>query len=107
MSHLERWESLATAAGYNANSLASLCHVSVRQLQRQFRRTLGRTPQDWLDERRLAAAEILLRRGYQVKRVAFDLGFKQSSHFCRQFKIQTQLTPSEFATLASPNKMSL
>jgi len=28
-----------------------------------------------------------------------ELGFKQSSHFCRKFKTYHQLTPSEFVAL--------
>src|SRR5262249_39702852 len=87
--------------------LARFCGISIRQLQRRFREELSRSPQCWLDEQRIVAAEKLLILGYQVKRVAFDLGFKQSSHFCRQFKSRKQMTPSEFVMSHSRNKMSL
>jgi AraC-like DNA-binding protein len=90
------WEELAEAAHYNARKLAELCGVSVRHLQRHFRRTYQRSPQSWLNERRLVAAEKLLLKGEQVKKVALDLGFKQTSHFCRQFKSHNKMTPSEF-----------
>jgi AraC-like DNA-binding protein len=30
--------------------------------------------------------------------VALELGFKQPSHFCRQFKSFNHLTPSQFAS---------
>ena len=94
---VEDWKRLAAAAHYDAKSLAGLCGFSVRQLERDFHQHLGRTPQDWLDERRLKAAQELLLTGQRVKVVALELGFKQVSHFCRQFKLQTNLTPSQFA----------
>lgn len=97
---LERWEQLAETARYDAKELARLCHLSVRQLERDFHHHLGRPPQDWLNERRVKAAQQLLLSGEPVKAVAFELGFKQPSHFCRQFKSQLNLTPSQFAVQA-------
>jgi len=91
------WEDLARIAHYDANELAKLCEISTRQLQRHFRRRFHSTPQNWLNERRLLAAQDLLLSGDSVKKVALDLGFKQSSHFCRQFKIRNKVTPSQFA----------
>ena len=93
----QRWEELAEAAHFNAKELARLCQVSTRQLQRDFRRCLSRSPQEWLNERRILAARELLLAGRSIKWVAFELGFKQPSHFCRQFKLFHHLTPSEFA----------
>jgi AraC-like DNA-binding protein len=92
-----RWEELAGTAHYDANELAKLCGISTRQLQRHFRQNFHRSPQDWLNERRLIIARELLLTGESVKKVALDLGFKQTSHFCRQFKSQNKMTPSQFA----------
>ena len=94
---LEQWEQLAGAARYDAKELAKLCNLSVRQLERDFRRGLERSPQDWLNEQRIKAAQQLLLSGQPVKVVALELGFKQTSHFCRQFKSQVNLTPSQYA----------
>jgi len=96
----ERWEQLAESSGYNAKALARLCSLSVRQLERDFRRDLGRSPQDWLNELRIKISQQLLLSGNPVKRVAYELGFKQPSHFCRQFKSRYKLTPSQFVTLS-------
>ncbi len=90
-------EELAKTARYNARALAKLCNLSTRQLQRRFKRDFGRTPQDWLDERRLKAAQEKLLNGLQVKAVALECGFKQTSHFCRCFKSAYGTTPSYFA----------
>ena len=95
----QRWEELAETAGYQANMLAKLCNRSSRQLRRQFQSTVGCSPQRWLDKLRLRAAQEILISGLSVKEVAWTLGFKQSSHFCRQFKTATGMTPSQFAVL--------
>ena len=92
-----KWEELAESSHYDANQLAKLCGVSTRQLQRHFRRSFHCSPQSWLNERRLQIAEVLLLSGESVKKVALDLGFKQPSHFCRQFKSRNKMTPSQFA----------
>jgi len=65
-------------------------------LERVFQRQLDCAPQRWLNEQRILAARQMLQDGNPVKKVAFDLGFKQSSHFCRQFKSFTGNTPSQF-----------
>jgi AraC-like DNA-binding protein len=92
----EPWEALAQKAHYNANELASLCGISTRQLQRHFRRNFHCSPQAWLNQRRLLFAQTLLLKGEPIKKVALDLGFKHTSHFCRQFKSHNNMTPSEF-----------
>jgi AraC-like DNA-binding protein len=89
-------EQSAASARYDARELARLFEVSPRQLQRKFNRYLKRSPRDWLNEQRIIAARRLLLSGGTVKEVAFELGFKQVSHFCRQFKIYHHMTPSEF-----------
>ena len=69
---LERWEQLAGTARYDAKDLAKLCNLSVRQLERDFRHLLDRSPQDWLNEQRIKAAQQLLLSGQQVKLVALN-----------------------------------
>jgi AraC-like DNA-binding protein len=81
-----RWEELAETANYNARELARLCNRPVRQLEWDSRRSLGRTPRHWLNERRIMAAQQQLLSGQPIKAVAYDIGFKQTSHFFRQFK---------------------
>lgn len=90
------WKQLAATAHYNVRELANVCQISVRQIEREFSRSFSRPPQDWLNEQRLNTARELLLAGNSVKQVALDLGFKQVSHFCRQFKLHYKLTPREF-----------
>jgi len=56
----------------------------------------GSSPQDWLNEQRLIRAGKLLKQLRSVKSVAFPLGFKQVSHFSREFKFQYGIAPATF-----------
>lgn len=96
----EDWQTLAVKAHYCSRELARQIGRSPRQLERIFHKQIACSPQNWLNEQRLFAAQMLLLSGKSVKEVAFGLGFKHSSHFCRQFKDATRLTPSNFVFTA-------
>ncbi len=87
---------LAALAGYKATNLARLWHVSLRELERGFKRHFQRTPHDWLNRARLRAAQRLLLSEVQPKRVAVELGFRHAPGFCRWFKLHTGRTPGAF-----------
>lgn len=102
-----KWRSMAASAQYNSTKLAVLCNLSPRQLQRQFKRQLGCSPQQWLDSERLEAAKGRLLIGDRIKQIAWELGFSDSSHFCHHFKAATHLSPSEFVAANQLVGMSL
>ena len=91
-----QWIDWARRARYRSSPLASLLGVSARQLHRYMRALFGRSPQAWLDEQRLAQAATLLPRLRSVKMVSYELGFKQVSHFSREFKRRYGIPPTEF-----------
>lgn len=93
------WEKLASISHYDVRELAKLCQLSVRQLERDFRRQYACTPRNWLNEQRLKIAGQLLLSGRSIKVVASELGFKQTSHFCRHFKLRHKQTPTQFLVL--------
>jgi AraC-like DNA-binding protein len=82
----ETWEGLAAQANYRPGALAKLCKVSLRTLQRHFAKNYSLTLGGWMRDIRLSAAYRRISNGEQIKAVAFDLGFKQLSHFSRVFK---------------------
>ena len=100
------WEELAQVARYNATELARLRGCSLRHLEREFRRIFGRAPKVWLKEQRIFAARQMLLRGEQVKRVALDLAYRQTSHFCRQFKSFYKMTPSQFVSARNAERVA-
>ena len=91
---VQEWEPLAQQAQYRAHELAFLCQVSLRTLQRHFRVQYGLTVSGWLREVRLRKAYGGLIQGSTVKEIAFDLGYKQLSHFSRDFKSYFGVSPS-------------
>jgi AraC-like DNA-binding protein len=96
LSRSNQWVRLAKECLYDERLVARRCTVSVRQLQRYFLDDFGRSPKAWLNEQRMVAARNLLFEGNPVKMVASQLGFKQPSHFCREFKRSYRMTPSEY-----------
>jgi AraC-like DNA-binding protein len=80
------WESLATEANYRPSEVARLCNVSLRTVQRHFAIHYDLTISQWLRNIRLNKAYHRIKNGEQIKVVAYDLGFKQLSHFSRSFK---------------------
>jgi AraC family transcriptional regulator of arabinose operon len=92
----ELLEKLAEPARYDASKLAAGCNLSVRQLQRIFQNSLGCTPQKWLNDLRIFRAQERLLLGASVKQTAFDMGYRDVSYFCHQFKRLCGVTPSEF-----------
>ena len=92
------WETLAVQAKFCPHALATLCNVSLRTLQRRFDRTYGMPVGHWMRQLRLARAYNRIAGGETVKSVAYDLHFKQLSHFSRVFKEAYGVAP----TLISP-----
>ena len=87
------WEQLAKEAQFRPHALAEICGVSMRTLQRYFRAQYNQTVSDWLREVRLNEALNLLKACDSVKEVAFELGYKQPSHFTRDFKKRFGVPP--------------
>ncbi|HWY75229.1 MAG TPA: helix-turn-helix domain-containing protein [Verrucomicrobiae bacterium] len=90
------WRDAISRSGWRAARLARQLDVSRRQLQRYTRAMFHQSPQDWLDEQRLKVAGDQLQKLRSAKRVAYELGFKQLSHFSREFKRFHGLSPREF-----------
>jgi transcriptional regulator GlxA family with amidase domain len=88
------WENLAVTSQFRLKNLANLCQVSVRTLQRHFRREYDLAVSEWLREIRLEQARQMLTKADCVKTVCFDLGYKQQSHFTRDFSRRFGMAPS-------------
>lgn len=93
---VEQWRKLARKSKYSAADMALKLGISRRQLQRCIQAALGGNPHRWLMQERLAAAGARLKPLRSVKAVAFEFGFKQVSHFSREFKLSYGLSPAAF-----------
>jgi AraC-like DNA-binding protein len=94
--NLNRWHRLARRSGFRANALAVNMKVSLRQLERYCHEAFGCSVRTWLMQRRLSPAKRQLMRLRRVKDTAYAIGFKQPSHFAREFKKHYGLTPANF-----------
>jgi len=83
----------------STRAIAREFQVSERQLQRYTKQAFGKTPQQLVKEQRLSKALQLLIAERCVKTVAFSLGFKQVSHFSREFRRTYGLSPSQYVGL--------
>lgn len=101
------WHKMAGATGYSAERLARELDISRRQLQRYTQQLFGLSPQEWLNQQRLTTAGVLLKQHRSVKLVAFNLGFKQVSHFSREFKSHYGLCPVSFLLWHDRNQRPL
>jgi AraC-like DNA-binding protein len=97
MSFEKTWETLAVRAHYRPGELAGLCGISLRTLQRHFSSHYGCTLGAWLKNLRMQQAYSRVARGESIKCVAYDLGFKQLSHFSRVFKEAHGIAPKVLA----------
>src|SRR6516225_1223617 len=80
------WEKLGREAHFDAAALAVLCGVSLRHLERYFRRRFQCRPRDWLARLRCRLVRELLDKGFYENAIAEDLCFADGSHLCHQFK---------------------
>jgi AraC-like DNA-binding protein len=88
------WPTLARRANYSTTALAGLCGISLRQLERNFRRAFCQSPKKWLKALRLRSAREMLQSGGSVKEVAFSLGYRHPQHFSRDFRKFFGVSPS-------------
>ncbi len=91
-----KWKMMAEGADYRPARLANLCGVSLRQLERQFQADLGESPRKWLRRLRMERAKkVLLLLGSPTE-TAMVMGFRQLSHFSKEFKRAVGTSPKDW-----------
>ncbi len=95
-SRLLRKVNLPELADYKVGALADKCEVSVVQLERYIFERTGMKAHEWLTHLRQMRVLPRLRHGsLTVKEAAFAAGYKQPSHFSREFKRFHGMAPSQ------------
>lgn len=78
----------------NIMSLANMCCVSVETLRRLFKRTLGKSPETYIQQIRIHIAASLLENTREpIYQIALRSGFQTISCFNRQFRKIMNLSP--------------
>jgi AraC-like DNA-binding protein/quercetin dioxygenase-like cupin family protein len=86
----------------DAPSLAALCRgvgVSVRTIQRTFRKEVGMSFEFWRRQVRLMKGINLLAEGCPVKLVAAEVGYQQPSAFVELFRLTFGMTPKAWVSV--------
>jgi AraC-like DNA-binding protein len=79
--------------------LAGLAQLSPFHMIRKFHAATGLPPHAYYQQVRIAEAKEMLWQGRALSEIAFGLGFSDQSHFCREFKRTTQVTPGQYAAM--------
>jgi AraC family transcriptional regulator len=80
--------------------LAERSGVSIRHFERAFRQSIGVPPHRYVLERRIAAAQNLLRRTHlTIDEIAAQAGFDSSSHLALTFRRRFGCSPAAFRRL--------
>lgn len=81
--------------------------ISKTHLKRLFSKNLGKSPIQFLNKVRIAAASAdLMHSSKPISRIAIECGFQTISSFNRQFRKQTGLSPREWRISKSPHNLS-
>ncbi len=78
------------------NELNDAIPVSPRQLQRLFRQHYGFTITDYIRYARLNTVRKYLLSGQSFTQLSYELGFSDQSHFIREFRNFTGVSPNGF-----------
>lgn len=86
------------AENISLSKLAALTNLSPYHLLRVFRNQTGVPPHEFQTQVRIAHAGRLLRQGYSISDAALETGFFDQSHFSRNFKRITGMTPKYYSS---------
>ncbi|QAY72411.1 AraC family transcriptional regulator [Agromyces protaetiae] len=81
---------------WTVESLARLARASRSQFAEQFRTALDETPARYLTRVRMERAEGMLRDGWAVAQIAFELGYDSDAGFSRAFRRHAGVSPSSW-----------
>src|SRR5262245_21851044 len=97
LSHIDSWEDVARQANFQPATMAGLCSISLRQLERFFIAHFAKTPREWTRELRCELARQLIAKGWTNKAVVIELSFANPSHLCHEFRRLYGVPPRDFA----------
>ena len=83
-------------------TIASISGLSPFHFTRSFKKSTGKTPHQYILERRIAAAQIAVSNTTRpLNEISEELGFRNASHFSAVFLEHTGTTPSEYRRTAA------
>jgi AraC family transcriptional regulator len=87
-------------------AIAAVSGLSTFHFTRVFKRATGKTPHQYVLERRIAIAQIAVANTTRpFNEISAELGFRNASHFSAVFVEYTGMTPSEYRRRAAPQQV--
>lgn len=81
------------------SDLVALANFSEDYLSKLFKKHIGKTLGKYIMEKKLEAAQAMLRGGYDPKQTAYNLGFCSQTYFITCFKKAYGITPNRYAVM--------
>ncbi|MBS4194257.1 AraC family transcriptional regulator [Lederbergia citri] len=81
---------------WTIHELADICGYHPTYFTSIFKESMGCTPKQFLINERIRKAKHLLLEAKTVEEVSIKLGYTSIHYFCRNFKLITGLTPTEY-----------
>lgn len=78
------------------NSIAEHFHMSVAYLSRSFKKYTGQNFSDYLSDRKLQKATLLLKQNLSIGSISKQLGYSSPAYFLARFKEKFGITPSVY-----------
>lgn len=88
----------------NLNFLSKVRFTSKFHLIRLFKKYYGQTPKQYIIDKRIEQAKVLLKKGTKITNTCFEVGFDTPSTFSTLFKSRVGLSPTEFQKRATFTK---
>lgn len=77
-------------------SIAKEFNISQTTLNLNFKNELGMTVKKYITKSKLEDAKKLLDRNLSISEISQMLGYADSSHFCKKFKKEFEMTPTQY-----------
>ncbi|MDT8399837.1 MAG: helix-turn-helix domain-containing protein [Pseudomonadales bacterium] len=105
---IQEWMHNRFSSTINLDDLAQQFGLSLRSLNRHFKKATDKSPMQYLQQIRLEnAKELLKTSNLSIAEVAFNVGFPNSSYFSALFKKTISLSPRQYRLLVRKKLFTL
>lgn len=101
----KHWIDANFTASVDVNRVAKYCHLSISQLQRRFKQTIGCSLGEyWRMNKLHHAKQLLSQKNCSIEAIAFEMGYENLSAFTRRFSKVFGQSPSQWRIKALNSK---
>lgn len=105
---IQEWMQNRYASQMSLQSIAATFDISMRTINRNFKKATGKSPMQYLQQVRIDnAKELLKTTNLSIAEVAFSVGYPDSSYFSALFKKLISLSPKEYRRLVRKKRFQV